>query len=164
MVDSVLHGSESAEAALKKVQQLPFKLHRVRDRLSAHLRIVFEPFDLTDPQWRVLRTLSVVAEIDTMALANRAFLLGPSLSRILRDLAGRGLIIRRVDEADARRFHYCLTPQGRTLVNEVLPRFQPIYAMIAKEMGADKVAELSDLLDHLTLILGAAFPVMTGNE
>ena len=50
---------------------------------------------LTEQQWRILRALAAVDAIEVTELARVAFLLGPSLSRILRDLEARRLIERR---------------------------------------------------------------------
>lgn len=155
---ATLHSADTHRPHCPEARHIPFKLHRARDRLAGQLRHLFDPFGLTDPQWRVLRTLSVVDEIDTMALARRAFLLGPSLSRILRDLGGRNLIRRRSDTQDARRSFYTLTNEGRALVNAVLPAFQPMYARIERDMGREAIVELCTLLDRLTESLAAPLP------
>lgn len=158
---ATLHSADTHRPHCPEARHIPFKLHRARDRLAGRLRDLFDPFALTDPQWRVLRTLSVVDEIDTMTLARRAFLLGPSLSRILRDLGGRNLIRRRSDTQDARRSFYTLTNEGRALVNAVLPAFQPMYDRIERDMGREAIVELCSLLDRLTEILAAP---LTGEE
>ena len=47
---------------------------------------------VTEQQWRVLRVLIDNTRIDVSALAAAALLRAPSLTRILRELEGRGLI------------------------------------------------------------------------
>ena len=59
--------------------------------------------DLTEQQWRILRALAAIDTIEVSELARTAFLLGPSLSRILRDLEARKLIERKTAKTDLRR-------------------------------------------------------------
>lgn len=149
-VDPVFHDGRDTEAAAA-TRRLPVLLHRAREALAMHFRKVFLVHDLTDPQWRVLRILSESEEIDVSNLARRSYLMVPSLSRILRDLTARGLIIRRVSSSDARRFFHSLTAQGRKLLTEVSPQFNPIYRDIERRLGTERIrrlnASLAELLD-----------------
>jgi DNA-binding MarR family transcriptional regulator len=82
-------------------------------------------------------------------LARVAFLLGPSLSRILRDLEARHLIERRVAKADLRRAVVSISPKGLKLIEAVAPSSEAIYAAITRRYGARKLAELQDMLHAL---------------
>jgi homoprotocatechuate degradation regulator HpaR len=146
--DSVFHDGRDTEAA-SATRRLPVLLHRAREALAMHFRKVFLVHDLTDPQWRVLRILCEPEEIDVSSLARRSYLMGPSLSRILRDLTARGLIVRRVSSSDARRFFHALTPQGRKLLAEVSPEFNPIYRDIERRLGAERIRRLNASLAEL---------------
>jgi homoprotocatechuate degradation regulator HpaR len=136
-------------------RQLPVLLHRTREALAVRFRKVFLQHDLTDPQWRVLRILSQVDELDVSRLAQRSYLMRESLSRILRDLAARGLIVRRVSNADARRIFHTLTAKGRQLLEEVAPAFNPVYKEIEARFGIERIEELNcrlaELLDAIQL-------------
>lgn len=149
-VDPVFHDGRDTEAATA-TRRLPVLLHRAREALAMHFRKVFLVHDLTDPQWRVLRILSESEEIDVSNLARRSYLMVPSLSRILRDLTARNLIVRRVSSSDARRFFHSLTAQGRKLLTEVSPEFNPIYRDIERRLGTERIkrlnASLAELLD-----------------
>ena len=61
--------------------------------------------------------------IEVTELARVAFLLGPSLSRILRDLEARDLIERRTAEADLSRGVVSISPKGLKLIEAVAPHF-----------------------------------------
>ena len=54
-------------------------------------------------------------------LARVAFLLGPSLSRILRDLEARALIERKAAENDGRRAVVSISAKGLKLIEAVAP-------------------------------------------
>src|SRR5258708_17247187 len=82
-------------------------------------------------------------------LGGVAFLLGPSLSRILRDLEARHLIERRVAKADLRRGLVSISAKGLKLIETVAPSSEAIYAEITRPYGARKLAELQDMLQAL---------------
>lgn len=141
--------AEKINPALVSVARtLPSKLQRGRDTLVGYFRTVFYVHDLTDPQWRVLRTLSTADEVGATETARRAFLLPSSLSRILRDLGARGLIQSQVSDRDARRVMLSLTPAGWALMAEIEPFLQPIYNEVERRFGLDRLQRLSALLDE----------------
>jgi homoprotocatechuate degradation regulator HpaR len=130
-------------------RQLPVLLHRTREALAVHFRKIFLQHDLTDPQWRVLRLLAQVEEIDVSNLAQRSYLMRTSLSRILRDLAARELIVRRTSSTDGRRFFHALTFKGRRLIDEVSPSFNPVYKEIESRFGIGRIEDLNKRLTDL---------------
>jgi homoprotocatechuate degradation regulator HpaR len=104
---------------------------------------------LTEQQWRILRALTAVDAIEVTELARVAFLLGPSLSRILRDLEARHLIERRVAKADLRRAMVSISNKGLKLIEAVAPSSEAIYAAMTRRYGARKLAKLQDMLHAL---------------
>ena len=150
----LLYGQDGPDQRASDVYRaLPVKLHQTREAFANSFRPIFLQYDLTDPQWRVLRILGAVEEIDTAALAKRSLLLGPSLSRILRDLHERSLISRRTSEDDARRFFHAITPEGRSLIDKITPQFTPFYERIAEQMSEAEIATLNGLLDKVAAIV-----------
>jgi homoprotocatechuate degradation regulator HpaR len=90
-----------------------------------------------------------VDTIEVTELARVAFLLGPSLSRILRDLEARDLIERRTAKADLRRGEVSISSKGLKLIEAVAPTSEAIYAEITNRFGARKLTELQDMLGDL---------------
>src|SRR5580658_2999959 len=84
-------------------RSLPMSLLRAREAVMRQFRPSLRRHRLTEQQWRILRALAEVEAIEVTELARTAFLLGPSLSRILRDLEARQLIERRTAKTDQRR-------------------------------------------------------------
>src|SRR6201991_3091589 len=112
-------------------------------------------YGLTEQQWRSLRALAAIDAIEVTDLARVAFLLGPSLSRILRDLEARHLIERRTAKDDLRRGVVSISPKGLKLIEAVAPNSEAIYAEITSRFGARKLAELQDMLGVLERSLEA---------
>jgi homoprotocatechuate degradation regulator HpaR len=136
-------------------RSLPMSLLRAREAVMRQFRPSLRSHGLTEQQWRILRALTAVDTIEVTELARVAFLLGPSLSRILRDLEARDLVERRTAEADLRRGVVSISPKGLKLIEAVAPNSEAIYAEITQRYGARKLAELQDMLGELEHSLAA---------
>src|SRR3981189_3092016 len=130
-------------------RSLPMSLLRAREAVMRQFRPSLRNHGLTEQQWRILRALTAVETIEVTELARVAFLLGPSLSRILRDLEARDLIERRTAEADLRRGVVSISPKGLKLIEAVAPTSEAVYAELTNRYGASKLAELQDMLGEL---------------
>ena len=148
-------GSDPAGVPARRVpmrdfsRSLPMSLLRAREAVMRQFRPALRQHGLTEQQWRILRALAAVETIEATELARTAFLLGPSLSRILRDLEARQLIERRLASADQRRSVLSISARGLKLMEEVAPSSEAIYAAITRRYGARKLAELQDMLGVL---------------
>ncbi len=130
-------------------RSLPMSLLRAREAVMRQFRPSLRRHGLTEQQWRILRALTAVDAIEVTELARVAFLLGPSLSRILRDLEARHLIERKLAKADLRRAMVSISARGLKLIEAVAPTSEMIYAEITKRYGARKLTELQDMLTAL---------------
>jgi homoprotocatechuate degradation regulator HpaR len=130
-------------------RSLPMSLLRAREAVMRQFRPSLRNHGLTEQQWRILRALTSVDEIEVTELAHVAFLLGPSLSRILRDLEARQLIERKAAATDLRRAVVSISAKGVKLIEAVAPTSEAIYAAITKRYGARKLAELQEMLGTL---------------
>jgi homoprotocatechuate degradation regulator HpaR len=148
-------------------RSLPMALLRARESVMRHFRPSLRGHGLTEQQWRILRALASSGDIEVTELARLAYLLGPSLSRILRDLESRHLIARRVVKADQRRSIVSITRAGLRLIEAVAPTSEAIYAEMTRRFGAGKLGELQDMLHRLESSL-QGMPVVgddgAGNE
>jgi homoprotocatechuate degradation regulator HpaR len=146
---------QGAKVAARRVpmrefsRSLPMSLLRAREAVMRQFRPSLRRHDLTEQQWRILRALAAIDAIEVTELARTAFLLGPSLSRILRDLDARGLIERKTAKTDLRRGVISISEKGLKLMEVVAPSSEAIYAAITKRYGAKKLAELQDMLGAL---------------
>ena len=118
-------GTDTAETARRAPMRefsrsLPMSLLRAREAVMRQFRPSLRNHGLTEQQWRILRALTAVEAIEVTELARVAFLLGPSLSRILRDLEARHLIERRAAKADLRRGMVSISAKGLNRMTEKL--------------------------------------------
>jgi homoprotocatechuate degradation regulator HpaR len=125
---------------------LPMLLLRGREAVMRYFRPSLLEHDITEQQWRVLRALTTVDEMEVMMLADATYLLPPSMSRILKDLQRRGFVTRRSDRNDLRRNLVAITPKGTALIGTLSPRSEAAYTEIAERFGHTNFERLGGLL------------------
>jgi homoprotocatechuate degradation regulator HpaR len=138
-------------------------LLRGREAVMRYFRPSLLEHGVTEQQWRVLRALSSVDEMEVMMLADATYLLAPSMSRILKDLKKRGLLTRRSDSRDLRRNLVAISPAGRDLISTLSPRSEIAYSEIAERFGRSNFAQLGQLLLTLEANLRDAAPAGEGS-
>ncbi len=144
-------------SALRPLRQsLPASLMRAREAVMARIRPTLRTYDMTEPQWRVLRTLAEIEEIEITQLAELVFLLPSSLSRILRDLGERNLVQRRTSQSDLRRGLVSISAKGMALIEAAAPDTVMVNTEIEQLYGAERMGRLLALLGELEDALGRA--------
>jgi homoprotocatechuate degradation regulator HpaR len=133
-------------------RSLPIALLRAREAVMGHFRPMLALHDVTEQQWRVIRTLAEAGTLDASEVAERAFILAPSLTRIIRSLEERGFITKAKDEQDGRRILLQITPAGLKIINEVSPDSRTIYTAIEQRFGRERIDILLDMLDELATL------------
>ena len=143
-----------AETGLRSFDEsLPMALMRAREAVMRRFRPVLAEHDLTEQQWRVLRALADVDESLTVGeLADRTFLLGPSLSRMLVSLDDRDLIARTSVPNDARRAEITITDTGVDLVATIAPRSEGAYRQIDEQLDDGELEQLYGLLERIARV------------
>lgn len=132
-------------------RSLPMALLRAREAVMQRFRSSLRMFNLTEQQWRVLRALTSVHQIEMTHLAQSTCLLAASLSRIVKDLDRRGLIDRHVDDDDNRRSLISISPAGLQLIEAVAPYSESIYREITDAVGPERMQQLQQMLKELTI-------------
>ena len=133
-------------------RSLAIGLLKAREAVMSHFRPILADHDVTEQQWRVLRALSEAGTLDATEVAEKAFILAPSLTRMLRSLEERNLITRHKDKDDGRRVLLTLAPAGRAVIDEVMPDSRRVYADIDARFGAGRVEELLNMLEELAAL------------
>jgi homoprotocatechuate degradation regulator HpaR len=130
-------------------RSLPMALLKAREAVMKKFSPALKEHDLSPQQWRVIRVLVEVDELDASEIAQRSALLLPSLSRILQNLHKRRLVDRNPDAEDQRRSMISITPAGRALFETLSPVNEARYAYITEKFGYGKLELLYELLEEL---------------
>lgn len=133
---------------LMKSKRLPYRrsvagtLLAAREAVMAPIRPHLRKADLTDQQWRVLRVLVDEGASDASGLAEAGLLYAPTVTRILKQLADRGLLVRKPDLEDGRRLLVSATPKGRALVEKIAAQVAVLLAQYDRCFGAKRLQAL----------------------
>ncbi|MEZ5480055.1 MAG: homoprotocatechuate degradation operon regulator HpaR [Thiolinea sp.] len=134
-------------------RSLPMSLLKAREAVMKKFIPHLREHDLSPQQWRVLRALNENNGLEMSTLSEVCYLLMPSLSRIVQNLEGRGLVTRRTSERDQRRSIISLSPPGLELVELIAPESEARYEHITKVFGYGKLELLYELLEELVVKL-----------
>jgi len=135
-------------------RSLPMALLRAREAVMKKFLPALKEHELSPQQWRVIRVLVEEDGIDVSELAQRCYLLAPSLSRILQNLESRQLLRREPVPGDQRRSAISITVQGRRMFEAIAPLSEQRYQFITERFGYGKLELLYELLEELTQKLG----------
>ena len=131
-------------------RSLPMALMRAREAVMSRFRPILAEHGVTEQQWRVLRALAHArTPMSVGELADRTYLLGPSLSRMLASMERRGLIVRTLDRDDARRAEVTIAATGSEIVARIAPQSEHVYEQLERSIGLDDLLELHRLLNRL---------------
>jgi homoprotocatechuate degradation regulator HpaR len=134
-------------------RNLPRLLLEAREAVMLHTRPSLRQHGLSDQQWRVLRVLGEHADqaagIETGRIAKEAYLLGPSLTGVLKRMELAGLIERQRCPQDARRTVVRATPAGLAKVQALSQTIEAHYQWMEQQLGKTSLAALYGLLDQL---------------
>ena len=152
LTESNQSGGGGASGPRQTRRSLPIALLRARESVMSRFRPMLARHNINEQQWRVIRILGELGELDATQLAERAMVLGPSLTRMIKTLEKSKLITKRSDPSDGRRTLVSITAKARALIKEVTPESIDIYKAIEKKFGASEIEQLLDLLEAVALV------------
>ena len=130
-------------------RSLPIALIRSREKVMGPIRDMLKASGITEQQWRVLRVLSETGPQDLTQISDKAGLLLPSLSRIIRKLLNGGLVVSSINSRDRRRQTVVITPEGQKIIDDNLPQATKIAEELQHHLGTERYEQLLDLLAAL---------------
>lgn len=123
-------------------QSLAAIIISAKESVIAPMRPKLREHDITEPQWRVMRVLNDRGATDATCLSDVSLLHGPSVTRILKDLEERKLVVRAPDAHDRRRTLLTLTPAGRDIVRTISKDVVRIMREYSERFGAQRLERL----------------------
>lgn len=125
---------------------------RGREAIVRRFQKLLAGEELTEQQWRTLRVLYDFEPIALTELCQLCCIHKVSMTRILRALMERDLVVRQRQDTDKRAYNISLTPEGRLLLNKMTPIANGIYKGIRADFGEEKTRMLLGLLKELAEI------------
>lgn len=124
-------------------------LLEAREALMSHFRPALNDIGLTEQQWRIIRILAQYGELESTHLAEKACILKPSLTGIIRRLSEMDLVTRRRGDTDQRFVYIHLTSAGDEIFKKMSVEMEKRYQNIHRKIGDEKMAKLLELLKEV---------------
>ncbi|CZF83275.1 MarR family winged helix-turn-helix transcriptional regulator [Grimontia marina] len=102
---------------------LPYKLVKVAAHVSDSLARIYETeFGISRPEWRILASMGAKDGLNAKSLVTETSMDKVRVSRTLKVLEEKGLVVKVKDEADQRAAYLHLTEEGKGLYLTILPK------------------------------------------
>jgi len=130
-------------------RNLPQLFLKAREELLCHFRPIISHFGLTEQQWRILRTLSEMEQLEPREICEICHILSPSMTGVLSRMEEMNLVTRERMPEDQRRVIVRLTPKSEQLVSELGPLIVEQYKVIEQAFGPELIKELYEVMDRV---------------
>lgn len=131
-------------------QEAVTKLIRVVDAITRSLDRTFARFDLTGPQYNVLRILRGAGEpLPTMKLAGRMLQKTPGVTGLLDRLEEKGLVQRKRSTEDRRVWLCSITEEGLQRLDEMELPVREANRYAVRGASRKELQELMELMDRI---------------
>lgn len=129
---------------------LPYRLSVTSNLVSDLIASTYHAlFGLSIPEWRLVTILAEQSSISQFGLCAAAHMDKVTISRAAIRLVERGLVCRSPNPGDKRSHLLTLTPAGRVLYDQVVPKALMMEDALISGFSQSEVAQLMDLLWRL---------------
>lgn len=133
---------------------LLYLLAAASDSVSAEFHTRVREHGLRVPEWRILACLvdedgQMVTQLAVLALMEQS-----RLTKIVDQMADKGLVKRRNDDRDRRRVRVFLTARGHDLADRLVAEARDHEAGIIDQIMPERAAALKDVLSTIIELHG----------
>lgn len=131
-------------------EYFPYKISRLVNDMSAGLmRSYSQRFGLNVSQWRMLAASAQLEPTSATELTEYSGMDKVTVSRSVRELVDRKLLVREADATDGRRATIALTAQGRAVYEEIAPAAVAFEEALLGVLKPSERALISSMIDRL---------------
>jgi DNA-binding MarR family transcriptional regulator len=116
--------------------------HAVRRAGAVRLR----KWNLTMASYMAMRILAESPGLSSVQVARRSFVQPQTMNRLIGQLEGRGLLVRRSHPESGRSVSVWLTEKGEELLRDCYPEVTKVNQALASVLGAGEAAFLDEVL------------------
>ncbi len=129
----------------KSVLNLIYTFNWMNERLNKE----FEPFDVTQQQFNILRILRGAGQaLSTLQIRQRMLDKMSDTSRIVDRLVKKGLVKKTVCREDRRLVDVLLTEKGKKLLQH-MDELEPEFDSVFQNLNQAEARQLNELLDKI---------------
>jgi len=145
--ESGLRDPETGEPVL---QYLTFQLSKVHAKLNAQAtQMLHEVSGITLMQWRLIALIGTLGRTRLTEIAHVASLDKGLLSRNLKVLIEKGIVIGREDDEDHRALNLELSPGGQEIFANTMPVTRARQRRLRRDLTAEELGVFRRVLDKL---------------
>lgn len=140
----------SSRTELELERFLPYVMNQLADQISAGLSHIYaHEFGLGIPEWRIIANLAQTRVLNASQIVDRTGMEKSRISRAVRRLMDRDLVVGQRKEADNRAVDLALTPDGEALYRQLVPRALDWEQGLLDCLSAAEYRDLMHLLARL---------------
>lgn len=128
---------------------LPQLLLKARESVFRHFRPIINHVDLTEQQWRILRTVYEHEQLEPRELCDLCQIMSSSMAGVLARMEEKELISRTRFPDDQRRVLVKPSNKGKEIVQQIAPLIAQQYQYLENALGADLVQQMYSLTEKL---------------
>lgn len=110
-----------------------------------------KPFDITEPQYNVLRILRGQQgnAMNLYEIQDRMIQKMSNVSRLIDKLVAKKLVTRRESKENRRRVDIVITQKGLTLLTSIEPQILAMYKKVEQQISKEQAQNISEWLDDM---------------
>ncbi|GGO75513.1 transcriptional regulator [Marinobacterium nitratireducens] len=142
---------EQTSKSLILQQFIPYRMVNTAKRISDNLSKIYvsEHFGVTIPEWRILARLAEDERLNSRDIGRITMMDKSKVSRGVKLLDGKGLLIKEKDEQDHRVTYLSLSEAGCRLYHELAPRALEWESRLIRVLDTSEYRDLMRILEKL---------------
>lgn len=101
---------------------LPYRLSALANRISQSLAVKYsKQYGISVQEWRILAVLGEETKLSAVAITNRIAMDKVAVSRAVKRLIEKGLVIKHLDGKDQRSHELALSNEGIEMYQQLVP-------------------------------------------
>jgi DNA-binding MarR family transcriptional regulator len=139
---------------------IPWMARTVHRLYNGQAQKILDEEKVTIAHWIYLRVLAERGELNQLELSKRVGMASTTAVPALDSMEKRGLLKRRRDPKDRRKYYVVLTDQGRCLVDKLLPRIGDMIVESLDGISSEEIRTFWKVSHHIAKNLAE----MTGDD
>lgn len=119
--------------------------------LVSKVNQLLKPYDLTEPQYNVLRILRGQHgnAMSLFEIQDRMIQKMSNVSRLIDKLLDKGLVVRKECEINRRKVDILITQKGLDMLVELEPEIDKAFAAVSTNLNKEQAQLLAEMLDTM---------------
>lgn len=129
---------------------MPYRISVLSNRISALIATAYsDSFGIRIPEWRAIAVLGDYPGLTNSQIAIRTAMDKVTVSRAVRDLVHKRLVVRTTSQIDRRVKHLSLTQKGQQVYLDIVPMALQYETRVLEILNVEEREHLDHLISKL---------------